>query len=62
MIRSSRTGLFEADFAWAKKQGLNRIIGPKGFSALDGLGLLDQRFRTPPGIWHSLQPPILPML
>ena len=32
--------LFEAAFDWARAQGLDNICGPKGFSALDGLGLL----------------------
>jgi len=32
--------MFEAAFEWARGQGLDLIRGPKGFSALDGLGLL----------------------
>ena len=32
--------LFDAAFAWARARGLSKIIGPKGFTALDGLGLL----------------------
>ena len=31
--------LFEAAFDWARARGLTKIIGPKGFTALDGLGL-----------------------
>jgi GNAT superfamily N-acetyltransferase len=33
-------GLFERAIDWAKERGLNRIIGPKGFAALDGYGML----------------------
>lgn len=32
--------LFETVFDWAKKRGLNRVIGPKGMGPLDGYGLL----------------------
>ena len=31
--------LFERVFDWAKDRGLNRIVGPKGFGALDGYGI-----------------------
>jgi GNAT superfamily N-acetyltransferase len=34
------TALFETVFAWAKKRGLNRVVGPKGMGPLDGYGLL----------------------
>lgn len=36
--------LFERAFAWAKSRNLNRIIGPKGFSALDPFGILVEGF------------------
>lgn len=32
--------LFERVFEWARKRGLNRIVGPKGMGPLDGYGLL----------------------
>lgn len=32
--------LFESVFAWARSRELTQVIGPKGFSALDGYGLL----------------------
>ncbi len=32
--------LFKTVFDWAKKRGLNRVIGPKGMGPLDGYGLL----------------------
>ena len=31
--------LFERAFEWAKERGLDRIVGPKGFGALDGYGI-----------------------
>jgi hypothetical protein len=36
--------LFDMAFDWAKKRGLNQILGPKGFGALDGYGLLVDGF------------------
>jgi GNAT superfamily N-acetyltransferase len=31
--------LFNRTFEWAKKRGLNAVVGPKGFSAFDGYGI-----------------------
>jgi hypothetical protein len=36
--------LFETVFEWARSRGLNKVIGPKGFAALDGYGLLVEGF------------------
>jgi hypothetical protein len=36
--------LFEQVFAWARARGLNKAVGPKGFGALDGYGLLVEGF------------------
>ncbi|MBM3127106.1 MAG: hypothetical protein FJ009_00540 [Chloroflexi bacterium] len=36
--------LFEQVFAWARARGLNRVVGPKGFGALDGYGILVEGF------------------
>jgi len=36
--------LFEHAFDWARSRGLNRMVGPKGFGALDGYGLLVEGF------------------
>jgi hypothetical protein len=49
-------GLFEAAFAWARGRGLDRVVGPKGFTALDGLGLLVRGFEHRPafGIPYNL--------
>ena len=38
------TALFERVFEWARVRGLDRVIGPKGFGALDGYGLLVEGF------------------
>ncbi|UCH60747.1 MAG: hypothetical protein JSV61_04515 [Anaerolineales bacterium] len=32
--------LFERVFDWAHRRGLNQVVGPKGFGALDGYGIL----------------------
>lgn len=34
------TALFDAVAEWARKRGLNELIGPKGFSLFDGYGVL----------------------
>jgi hypothetical protein len=43
-------GLFAAAFAWARSRGLDRIFGPKGFSTLDGMGLLVEGFEHRPAL------------
>ncbi len=43
-------GLFAAAFAWARRRGLNRMVGPKGFTALDGMGLLIRGFEHRPAL------------
>jgi hypothetical protein len=40
--------LFDSGFQWARSQGLNRMIGPRGFTALDGSGLLVKGFEHRP--------------
>ena len=49
--------LFEAAFTYARQQGLNKIIGPKGFSALDGIGLLTEGFEYLPAFGIPYNPP-----
>jgi hypothetical protein len=48
--------LFEAAFHWARERNLNRITGPRGFSALDGLGMLVKGFEYRPafGLLYNL--------
>jgi hypothetical protein len=36
--------LFASVFDWAKKRGLDRVVGPKGMSAFDGYGVLIEGF------------------
>ncbi len=36
--------LFHRAFEWARSRGLNRMVGPKGFSALDGYGIVVDGF------------------
>ena len=38
------TALFSRVFDWAKKRGLNKLVGPKGFSPFDGYGLQVEGF------------------
>ena len=40
--------LFSHAFRWAKERGLDCIIGPKGFTVFDGLGLLVEGFQYRP--------------
>jgi hypothetical protein len=49
-------GLFNAAFNWAGQRGLNLIKGPKGFTSLDGMGLLIKGFEYMPamGIPYNL--------
>lgn len=42
--------LFEAVFDWARRRGLNEIIGPKGMMRSDGAGLLVEGFEHRPAI------------
>ncbi|HET7011719.1 MAG TPA: hypothetical protein VFI11_13165 [Anaerolineales bacterium] len=48
--------LFEAGFRWARQRGLDTVFGPKGFTAMDGLGLLVRGFEHRPafGIPYNL--------
>jgi hypothetical protein len=36
--------IFAAAFDWAHERGLNEVVGPKGFSAFDGYGILVEGF------------------
>jgi hypothetical protein len=49
--------LFEAGFDWAKRRGLDTIIGPKGFTPLDGFGLLVKGFQHRPALGQLYNPP-----
>ena len=49
--------LFDAAFRWASERGLTEMIGPKGFTALDGLGLLVKGFEHRPAFGVPYHPP-----
>ena len=49
-------GLFNAAFDWARARGLTQVYGPKGFSALDGLGLLVKGFEHRPALGIPYNP------
>ena len=49
--------LFDAGFAWARTHGLDRIIGPKGFTVFDGIGMLAKGFEHRPAFGLPYNPP-----
>ena len=49
-------GLFDSAIRWAMKRGLNKIIGPKGFTVFDGLGLLVAGFEYRPAFGLPYNP------
>ncbi len=55
-------GLFDAAFAWARGRGLNKMVGPKGFTALDGMGLLVEGFQHRPALGIPYNLPYYPAL
>jgi hypothetical protein len=60
--REAAQALFDAAFEWARSRGLNKIIGPKGFTALDGLGLLVKGFEHRPAFGLPYNLPYYPAL
>jgi hypothetical protein len=54
--------LFEAAFDWARARGLEDMLGPKGFTVLDGFGLLIQGFEYRPAFGLPYNPPYYPAL
>jgi hypothetical protein len=54
--------MFEAGLDWARARGLNRMLGPKGFAALDGMGLLVAGFEHRPALGVPYNPPYYPRL
>ena len=49
--------LFGAAFTWARERGLEKVTGPKGFTALDGMGLLVKGFEHRPAFGIAYNPP-----
>jgi hypothetical protein len=54
--------LFASGFEWARRRGLNKMLGPKGFTALDGLGLLVKGFERRPALGLPYNLPYYPAL
>lgn len=50
-------GLFDAAMNWARKQGLDQMSGPKGFTPLDGGGILVEGFAHRPAFGMPYNPP-----
>ena len=50
------TALFNAAFGWARSRGLDKIVGPKGFTPLDGFGLLVKGFEHRPAFGLPYNP------
>jgi hypothetical protein len=50
------TALFNCGFEWARSRGLNQIAGPKGFTPLDGFGLLVKGFEHRPAFGLPYNP------
>jgi hypothetical protein len=54
--------MFDIGTSWAKEHGLKRLLGPKGMSPLDGLGLLVRGFDHRPAFGMPYNPPFYPDL
>ena len=54
--REAAQGLLEAATAWARARGLTHLYGPKGFSVLDGMGLLVKGFEHRPALGIAYNP------
>jgi GNAT superfamily N-acetyltransferase len=54
--REVSRGLFNAAFEWARARGLTQVYGPKGFSALDSMGLLVKGFDQRPALGIAYNP------
>lgn len=53
--------LFEHAYEWARARGLNQLVGPKGFGALDGYGMLVDGFEFRPAMtMMNYNPPYYP--
>lgn len=53
--------LFERGFEWSRERQLTHVLGPKGFGALDGYGMLVEGFEHRPAMtMMSYNPPYYP--
>lgn len=60
--RDTAHALFGAAMVWAQARGLDSIQGPKGFTALDGMGLLVKGFEHRPALGIPYNLPYYPDL
>jgi GNAT superfamily N-acetyltransferase len=49
--------LFKAAFKWARARGLKKMLGPKGFTVMEGFGLLVKGFEHRPAFGQPHNPP-----
>lgn len=54
--REAAAALFNCAFDWARSRGLDQVIGPRGFTPLDGQGLLVQGFEHRPAFGLPYNP------
>jgi hypothetical protein len=59
---AASSAMFEAAFDWARKRGLDRIEGPRGFTVFDGLGMLVRGFEHSPAFGLPYNLPYYPQL
>lgn len=55
-------GLFNRGFEWARAKDLNHMLGPKGFTVLDGFGMLVKGFEFQPAFNQPYNPSYYPKL
>ena len=60
--QAAANALFEAACDWARARGLTEMLGPKGFTVLDGFGLLVKGFEHRPAFGLPYNPPYYPNL
>jgi hypothetical protein len=60
--QEAANALFGAACGWARERGLTKILGPKGFTVLDGFGLLVKGFEHRPAFGLPYNPSYYPNL
>lgn len=60
--QEAANALFEAACDWARDRGLSKLLGPKGFTVLDGFGLLVKGFERRPAFGLPYNPSYYPEL
>jgi len=59
---SAAVSLFENAFDWARRNGLERLVGPRGFTVFDGFGMLVDGFEHRPAFGLPYNLPYYPAL